>query len=168
MKRIVCFFLIFALLLPLCACRRNTIENPLPFYFLRRDYAFGAHSEVIAPELVDRNEFSSISKVLHFYLRGPSDSSLKTPFPPGTYLLDAKITGNTLVVTLSDSFAKLTGISLTLACCALAKTAIEFSGVTSVEIRTISALLDGESSITVSLSDLVLYDSCPAPAAEAE
>ena len=168
MKRIVCFFLIFALLLPLCACNRNTIENPLPFYYLRREYAYGTQSEVIAYELVDRSEFSSISKVLHFYLRGPNDSSLKTPFPPGTYLLDAKINEDTLVVTLSDSFAKLTGISLTLACCALAKTAIEFSGVSSVKIRTTSALLDGESSVTVRLSDLILYDHCPAPVAGAE
>ena len=168
MKRSICFLLILTILFSLSACNNQTIKNPLSFYFIQRNYSFGMSDSVIAAEIIDSTEFTNISKVLHFYLRGPEDPSLKTPFPPGTYLLDAKTTDNRLIVTLSDSFAKLTGISLTLACCALAKTAISFSGVESVEIQTVSALLDGEKSITINQSDLIFYDSCPTPVGNAE
>ena len=159
MKRRICCFLILSLLLSFCGCRSSNIENPISFYYLRKAPSFGSYDSIIAQEIVDGNEFTTIAKVLHFYLRGPEDPTLKTPFPPGTYLLDAKTSGDTLTVTLSDSFATLTGVSLSLACCAIAKTAMDFSGVLSVEIRTNSARLDGEESIVIRHTDLILYDS---------
>lgn len=159
MKRSICCFLILSLLLSFCGCRSSNIENPISFYYLRKAPSFGSYDSIIAPEIVDGDEFTTIAKVLHFYLRGPDDPTLKTPFPPGTYLLDVKAAGDGLTVTLSDSFASLTGVSLSLACCAIAKTAMEYSGVDSVEIRTDSAPLDGEESIIIRHADLVLYDS---------
>lgn len=168
MKRGICFLLILTMILSLCGCRRNNIENPISFYYLRKAPSFGTQDSVIAAEIVDGGEFSTVSKVLHFYLRGPKDATLKMPFPPGTYLLDAKIAGDQLKITLSDSFAAHTGVSLSLACCVLAKTAMEYADVLSVEIRTNSALLDGEESIIIHYNDLVLYDSCDMAESDAE
>ena len=82
MKRSICFLLILTILCSLCACNNHAIENPLSFYFIQRNYSFGMSDSVIAAEVIDGTEFTNISKVLHFYLRGPEVPSLKTPFPP--------------------------------------------------------------------------------------
>lgn len=168
MRRGIGFIFALVFLFSLCGCRNNTIENPQSFYYLRKSPSFGTYDSVIAAEVVDGTDFTTISKFLHFYLRGPKDSTLKLPFPPGTYLLDTKLKGDLLTITLSDSFAASTGVSLSLACCALAKTAMDFSGVTTVEIRTASSLLDGEESIKIQRSDLVLYDNCTIPSVNTE
>ena len=158
MKRYICYLLVLSIILSFCACTSKEIDNPIPFYYLRKNFSFGSEDSMIAPEIVDGTQFSSLSFTLSAYLRGPSDLALKSPFPAGTFLLGTDVQNNTLVITLSDNFASLTGVELTVACCALAKTAIAFTDVECVKIKAVTALLDGDASITIQESDIVLYD----------
>ena len=158
MKRFLCVLLVLVLLLPVAACTDNNIEHPISFYYLRRANSFGAPDSVIAPEIVEGAQFSHIAPMLRSYLMGPRDLTLGSPFPKGTYLLDVDIGTDAISITLSDSFASLTGIELILACCALAKTVAEFSGFDTIEIQTASELLDGDTSLIIHASDMILYD----------
>ena len=159
MKRFLCMLLVMMMLLPLLGCTDKKIDEPISFYYQRRSYSLDSKDSVIVPEIVDGSRYSNISLVLGSYFRGPSDPTLESPFPAGTYLLDTAINDDLLVITLSDNFAILTGIDLSLACCALAKTAMDYSGVNAVQIRAVTALLDGDTSITVHAEDIILYDS---------
>lgn len=159
MKRFLCIFLILSIVFPCFGCTDKKIDEPATFYYLRRSNSFNSEDSIIAPETVDGSRFSNISLMLSSYFRGPSDLALESPFPAGTYLLDTALSSDLLVVTLSDNFALLNGIDLSLACCALAKTAMEYTGVEEVQIKAVTALLDGETSITIDTRDIVLYDT---------
>lgn len=159
MKRFLCILLVLSFLLPAMGCRSEKIDTPVSFYYLRKSYAFGDADSILAAEIKDASQYPSTSAMLGAYLRGPGELTLEPPFPAGTYLLDLKEENGCLFITLSDNFASHTGIALSLACCALAKTAMEFSGAETVQIRAVTALLDGESSITVTADAIVLHDS---------
>lgn len=159
MKHVIITLLVLALLLSCGGCKSQKIDDPVSFYYLRRSYDFGSTDSILTAETKDASQYPSLSMMLGAYLRGPSDLTLATPFPVGTYLLDLKTENDCLYIVLSDNFASHTGIDLSLACCALAKTAMDFSGVTSVQIRAVTALLDGESSITVTADMILLHDS---------
>ena len=166
MKRFLCILLLFALLLPVTACTDKNIERPISYYYLRRTNSFGTPDSMIAPEIVEGALFSHIAPMLRSYLMGPRDLTLSSPFPKGTYLMNVDIGTDTISITLTDSFASLTGIELTLACCALAKTVTEFSGIDTVQIQTASELLDGDTSIIIHAGDIILYDDYSIDATE--
>lgn len=158
MKRLLCIVIVLSFMLPFFGCKSNTIESPLPLYFLRKSQHFGSEDSIFFPEIVDSTQFASLSSMLRFYLQGPIDSTLKSPFPKNIYLVEVEISEDILIITLSDSLATLTGVDLSLACCALAKTTYAFNGIETVQIQARSALLDGEASITIHIGDIVLFD----------
>ena len=159
MKRYFCIFLILMMLFPILGCRSNDFENPLTFYYLRKDDNFGSDDSVIASEVIDGSKYTQLQIVLAAYFHGPQDPALTSPFPSGVYLLNAQVHDDFVVVTLSREFATLTGVSLSLASCALAKTIMDFTGAEAVQIQTLATPLDGEASITIHESDILLFDS---------
>ena len=159
MKRFLSILLTFFLIFSFFGCKSNTIEEPVSFYYLRKNITFNAEDSVIGYEIADGSQFTHVSKMLAAYLKGPKDQNLTSPFPAGTYLLNTEKIDDLLIVTLSDNFAALTGISLSIACCALTKTIVEYTGVEAVEIQTVFGLLDGEKSVIIYADDIVLYDS---------
>ena len=167
MKRSLCILLVLLMLVPILGCRNDEIENPLAFYYLRKDDNFGSDDSVIASEIVDGTRYKQLQIMLGAYFQGPQDPNLASPFPTGMYLLNAQVHENFAVVTLSREFASLTGISLSLASCALAKTIMEYTGVETVQIQTLATPLDGESSITIHESDILLIDSFTADTTDA-
>lgn len=158
MKRFLCFLLVLLFLFPVSGCKNNTIEKPFNFYYLRKNYTYGSDDGVISAEIVDATDFFNLARMLAVYFRGPNDQNLVSPFPAGTYLLNTEKNGDLLTITLSDNFATLTGISLSIACCAIAKTVSEYTDVEAVEIQTVFSLLDGEKSIRVDIDGIVLQD----------
>ena len=159
MKPAISMLLVLVLLVSCVGCKSQKIDDPVSFYYLRRSYNFGSSDSILAAEIKDASQYSTLSVMIGAYLRGPSDLTLASPFPAGTYLLNLKEENGCLYITLSDNFASITGIDLTLACCALAKTAMEFSDAESVQIEAITALLDGDSFINVTADSIFLHDS---------
>lgn len=165
MKRVLSFLLIPILLLTLWGCSGNDIE-PAHFYYIRKNFDYNSTDGVFVPKTTDSAQYITLNAFISEYLRGPDSTNLVSPFPSGTSLVNLDENGETLVVTLSDSFAALTGIELSLACCAFAKTAIEFSGASVVEISALSEMLDGVKTITITAEDIILFDHVQTPSLE--
>ena len=163
MKKWLCAFLLFSLLLPGCA-RKKTVQNPVRFYYRTEDVAYFDSTGVIDSEERDagarRNDYAYL---LNEYLRGPENQKLAPTFPDGSAVQDLKLEGDTATVVLNEEFAQLTGIDLSLACACLTLTVCEMTGAERVEISAGSALLDGSPVITVERSQLVLEDLCRVP-----
>ena len=160
MKRPICLLLVLTVLLSMSACRNNTsIQDPVMLYYLAKENVADSDGNVLAYEIISGVHSSHVSMLLPAYLQGPLDPALESPFPTGTHLLNLQISDDLLVVTLSQEFSVLTGISLSLACCALAKTVMEFSGVKTVQIQTLSGTLDGDDYIIIHEEDILFYDN---------
>lgn len=159
MKRYLSVFLLIISMLSLFACSRQTIDNPVTFYYMRKDFTYSASDDVVAREVRDGAHLTDIRYLLTAYLDGPEDQSLDSPYPSGTKFVNAAKSEHALIITLSNEFASLTGVKLTLACCCLAKTVMDFTGETTIQIQTESGTLDGEASIMVRPDTIVLYDT---------
>lgn len=158
MKRVLCFFLCVVLLLPLYGCNGEDVKAPADFYYLQKEYTFGSENSVISAEVRETSGFWTLKLLLAEYLRGPRDPNLLSPFPPGTYVVDILQEDTEITVTMSDSISNLTGIDLTLACSALAKTLIGLTGAEQVQIQAITATIGGERCIILTEEMLTFLD----------
>ena len=158
MKRILCIDVALTILVLSFGCSNQKTEKPVKFYYIRADYTIGAEDSVISPETRDASAYVSDQILLTQYLRGPKGNILVSPFPAGTALLDVDQTAHRFIVTLTDSFASLTGIDLTLACTALAMTCFQLTDLEEIEIKAETTLLDGDSSIIINRASLSLVD----------
>jgi hypothetical protein len=127
------------------------------FYYLRNDYLTAENMEVLAFE--KRSADTDMRSLLDTYLSGPKSEELSSPFPADTYIVSLEIEGDYLNIAFSDHFASLTGIQLTLACCALSQTCFAVSDVKTVVIRAQNALLDGKESIAIPRGSFILTDN---------
>lgn len=138
MKRIVCLMVTFCLLL-LCGCQNNSNDSytkPAYFYFPRSDISIDDQTEVIVQEVRDGSELKSIEELLQVYLEGPKDNDLYSPFPTEGTILDCKVTGDRIYLSLSKHYNHMTGLQLTLATSCLTLTLLDcISGSTTVEIH---------------------------------
>ena len=162
MKKFLSFLLILIFLLTLWGCTKKDIDSA-NFYYIRKNFDYSSKDGVFVPQATDSSKFITLNAFVSEYLRGPGSANMVSPFPSGTLLINLTKNGEILLVTLSDQFATLTGIDLSLACCAFAKTAIEFTGVSVVEISTLSELLDGVKTITITAEDIILFDHVQTP-----
>ena len=160
MKRWISFLLMFALLIALLACGTERLVAPGNFYYCRAETAFGTDQGVIAAEERELWGVSDdIGAMLELYLRGPVNNTLLiSPFPRDTTLVDWKQTQNTLRINLSEEFAALNGIDLTIACACISRTFLELTDVTTIRISAENALLDGKHSIIMTGSNLAYAD----------
>lgn len=158
MKRSICCILVFSLIIFLSGCIPSNAEESIQFYYLRSKYAYGSVDSVIAVEVRDLPENNNINELLIQYLKGPLDSSLESPFPVDTMLIQLNSNGTIIHITLSDHIGKLTGVPLSLACACLAKTAMELTGAKTVQISADTLALNGKDFITVEIDDILLMD----------
>lgn len=159
MKKWICLFLILSLLLPLFGCAQPTdgFENPISFYYRRKDVSFSTTDGVISADIREAGNMDYIS-LLALYFRGPENSQLQRTFPEGTALKSIQIDGNHVFITLSDVFSTLTELDLSIACACLTRTVCEMTGTTQLTVRTENGLLDGNKTIQMSLKNVVLLD----------
>lgn len=164
MKKVICLFVVFILLLYPLGCSKDDSAITLHFYYPRQNYGYdpleGRFFQQSAQDEI-RNDiaYHSARQVIGVYLKGPLDSSLVNPFPKETDLVTLSIEGNTLYVTLSDHFAELTGIPMIMACSCLAKTAMAITNAENVCIKCETALLDGVESVTINTESIIFDDS---------
>lgn len=164
MKKLLCIFLISALLLLLPGCGTSDTDGTVEFYYQRTSYVYGAENGVIASESREiSNRSNTLTYLLSLYLRGPLDSTLTAPFPTSTKLLSVTQDGSTLCVTLDSTFATLKNMDLTIACSCIAKTCFSLADVTQVQIRSIAP--DSANSVNMILTNdsMLLLDNSGLP-----
>ncbi len=159
MKHLVCLLFAVVFLFGICACSQAAPENPVNYYYPLLKDTCAAGDRVFAAEVRERTIMSDVSVLIAKYLLGPIDTTLMSPFPAGTRLVNLHTEGTVLTITLSDRFATLSGLELTLACSALSMTCMELTGATTVQIRAQKLPLNGAEQITIHAEDLLLTDT---------
>lgn len=160
-KKWIALALTVCLLLTATACQspEPEIKDPVTFCYRRTDNTGNKLMSIIATEQRDaQGHVGDIDWLLKTYFEGPESPLLQNPFPKGTRVLNWYISNNTLQLILSESFAQLTGIRLTVACSCIAVTFLELAGVESVEIRCRDIPLDTQESIKLDWNRLHLSD----------
>lgn len=161
MKRV--FVLILALLLlPLWGCKENSsqAEQPVTVYYKLAEPVHGTQDSVIAPTVMEsKNYEDDYDYLLSKYLKGTEDPQFARTFPRSTTLVSFKTDALTAKIVLSDRFASLSGIDLTIACVCLTRTVMELTGCQEVIISAQTAKLDGEKYITLSADSYLLIDA---------
>lgn len=166
MKRPISILLTVLLILSLCACEIQNDDDyisPIDLYYVRiqdpENLHHGSDNSVIAVHTIEGKGLKEdLAYLLSLYFRGPSDPELESPFPRGTSLVEWSLTDSLLTLTLSDSFATLTGIDLTLACACLTITCLSLTEAEQVQIQAQTVQLDGKQSITMDKSIILLLD----------
>lgn len=169
MKRMLAFLLLPALILSLlgCAGKSQKISDPVSFYYCRSELTYGAANSVILAETVDAAGHREDPRYLiSQYLAGPGSDTLTRTFPEGTTLMSLTTANGTADLILSDTFAGLSGMDLTIACACLTLTVLDLTGVSAVRIRTVSELLDGAEEIIMDRNCLLLLDDAAIRPAE--
>ena len=87
------------------------------------------------------------------------DETLIKSFPANVTVSSLKLKEDHATLVLSDEFAVLGGIDLTLACVAITKTVSALTDVTTVTIGCQTALLDGEQSLTFTENSFMWTDA---------
>ena len=113
----------------------NTLSYDLYFQEANLYSAMGKdvlRCEAIALEEQSPQELSTA--LLNALLDGPSDETLKSPFPSGTTLLSLKLEGSRARVDLSSHYGTLSGMALTLADYCITLTLTQLPEITTVSV----------------------------------
>ncbi len=152
MKRLICFFLLLSLALPLLGCSQE-IQEPGNFYYPRREFqAENAQNMIVAEQRDITGHARELHYLLSLYLIGPLNEELKSPFPQDTRLISVSQEDLTLHIELSSMPNRYTDAQFSLACACLTLTCLELSDATQVTI------VSGERTITMARDTLVLQD----------
>ena len=166
MQRLICFLLAVCLLFCLCACKQHAPENPVTFYYPFLKNTCAENRNVLAEEIRETVGNTDVSSLITLYLNGPDDAKLASPFPAGTNLVAIHAEKDTITITLTDRFATLSGIELTLASTALGLTCMKLTGAKTVQIQTQAMALNGSEQIVINADNLLLSDDLTAIEAE--
>lgn len=160
--RKISFFLCCVLLLQiLCSCsvRKEEFENPVNFYYCRREISYNSPQAVLEPEVREGKSYhGNLFAYLHSYLYGPVSQELETLIPSGVYLVSCSVDDGVADIMFSSQFSKLSGIELTTACSGVLLSLHEFADVNAVRITAKDAQLDDKDIFELSLDDIVLLD----------
>ena len=169
MKKWLCIFLLICWAGGMGGCvqAESKVQSPFVCYYRLAQPAYGTADGVIAWEYQDAaGHEDNYVYLLTQYLKGPASESLTSPFPKGTALYTLDILGDTAYVELSDSFASLTGIDLTIGCACLTQTVLAMTGCKAVVISAASAMLDGSKTVTMTADSWLLLDDSATSATE--
>ena len=162
MKKILCLILAICTLLLLCGCtsKDEPMLEPANFYYRNSQISYETSSGLISPQVTEiAHHNGNLINILDAYLKGPTNSEHYHTFPSGTQLVSLDIKDSNAKIQLSNDFARLSGIHLSISCACLSMTVMELTGATSVTISTVSTTLDGNQSITMDMQSILLFDS---------
>lgn len=155
MKRILSLLLCLALM---TGCSPQP-RDPGNFYYRRARNEFQGDQGVIAPEERELEGIrEDLGALLEEYFAGPVTSQLESPFPRDTKLLDWNMSGTNLQLSLSQEFAQLSGVDLTIACGCILRTFTELTQAKSIRIHADGALLNGSAYLHLNQDSLHLAD----------
>lgn len=166
MKRVIALALAAMLCLSACSSRQPP-KKPVHFFYPVADiYAaeysegpYGHSSPVIRSELAEsEGHEEDYIYLLNLYFRGPWSTGLHSPFPKNLTVVDFRTSANTAIVVLSQEFAVLSGINLTLAAVCTAKTVQDLTGCSRLQLSAADSFLDGSSYIFIDCNNLMEQD----------
>ena len=155
--------LVLCLLASGCSGTSQQIQ-PIRFYYLVQNPALSSGEEIIRFETRDLGTKSySNYELFRLYMRGPVSNSLISPFSIDADLSGVYRVGSTLEIRLTTNMNASSELKHTLAFACLAKTGLELEGVRKVHIHLSS--FDGStlSDMTLTQSDILLFDSGELP-----
>ena len=156
MKRLTALLVCMLLL---TGCAAPMLQSPGAFYYPRADAAYSGSSGIIASEQRELlGIWEELDQVLALYLEGPVRSDLERPLPPGAELLEYTIFETVLTLRFNQALAELSGIELTVAAGCLARTFLPLTGTQTLILTADGALLNGNTSLSLTLEDLYLRD----------
>ena len=161
MKHFVSILLAFSLVFCLLGCAKDAPpRKPVNFYYPATETVYDGEAEILHPEVRESANFDEdITGLLNLYLQGPVSESLRSPFPDRVTVTRYAATSNTAILVLSNEFAQLVGIDLTLACACISRTLLDLTGLDRVQIYATDALLDGQASLTLERDDIHYMDT---------
>ena len=164
MKRMICLLLSLSLLLglPACAHHVDAPKEPVRFYYPRHidHFQYSDPDGVITHELRESAGYTErYTYLLNLYLRGPVTQELQDPFPVGTSVLSLELDPSSAELILTDSFAQLSGMDLTVACACLTLTVHGLTGAETLTITTQNRKLEPDGKIVMKLSDILFMDN---------
>lgn len=158
MKKTLCLILAM-LLLTGCVPGNNKIVEPVTFYYCNRNISYTGTEDVISKEIRDGDGMNGdLYQLISMYLEGPDSDELYCNIPAGTEVKAVDIRYGIVYLVLSESFTALTGMDLSLTCTCLALTLYSLTEADAVSISAENGLLDGELTITIMESDILLLD----------
>ena len=163
MKRLISIVLLLSVILPLTACKEQAqIREGVTFYYRNPNIASG--SEVIIPEIREAEGIrDDIRLILREYLKGPKTDGFSHVIPSDTVLYSFSMENNEAEIVLSDEFARLSGLDLTIACACITKTVIGLCNVQTVKIRCLNTDLECGRFVVMDEDSLMLFGSPTAP-----
>lgn len=164
MKKLTAFLLAMVLLFSGCAvpsaADTTAMAQPVRFY-----YPYAALDEqpfdsgAIGWELRDLGAASlPVKEILEFYLQGPQQEDLVSPFPDNVNVVYASLSDGRLTIRTNEAIKSLTGISRSLAVACLVYTMTQFSTISSVQLLSGDQTLSGGWSGPWTDDDFVLTD----------
>ena len=156
-NRLICLLSALSLVLTLFACDSGKLMAPGNFYYRRTETDYLSTDGIIAPEQRE-TAGTDTQQLLELYFQGPESPELEAPFPRETQVVDWSLEDQILRITLNEAFAQLSGIELTVACGCIARTFLELTDASAVQISAADALLGPEGSITMTGESLQLAD----------
>ena len=169
MKRAVSAILTVLIVIVLFGCAKgsNDYEAPVVFYYRPTSEAHKSTPPVFATEIRETANLSGDSlSVLNLYLNGPISEKCLSPFPAGVTAESITFDGTVVTVTMSNAFASLTGINLTIACAGIYQTMTPVWNCGEVLIQCNSMQLDGQNTISINHDSLIFTDISQVSAAE--
>ncbi len=166
MRKRMILVLLVALLLSGCGFGSG-LREPVNFYYPQTQEAIaadGALEGYILPEPRESAGHSGdLEYLLSLYLAGPTQETLRSPFPTGTRLVSITQTEGSLVINMNERFSQLSGIDLTLACACICTTCFDLTDVNQITITAPAAGLYPEVEMTMTRDSLTLVDNSTQP-----
>ena len=165
MKRLTAIMLLLLLFFGMFGCAKEPeFTAPVSFYYLRAPQSNGevTHGTTDSVILADIRESAGretdYDYLLKLYLTGPQDWKYQSPFPRSTFLTEFNLENGVATLVLTDTFAKLSGIDLSLACGCLTMTVLDMTGAEQVVIRVETELLNGKDHLVFDRNSFLLFD----------
>ena len=161
MKRITALSLLLVLMLLFSACNQSDSTDTVAFYYARDPRSQSVPSETFYTVENRRITTSNtnLRYLLSLYLQGPLGDGFVSPFPAGTRLVKLDIHNDHLFIQLSQEFAELSNIDLTLACACLSLTCFDLADANQVTIFTSATEDHPAVEFTLTREDLLLTDA---------
>lgn len=162
MKRFFSLLLLLAALFSFASCAKSAedIQCPARFYYPSRETKYGVADGVISSEEKETvNIQNDLGALMQAYLKGPQSPTLTRAVPANVTLETVQAEDDTILLTLSPEFARLSGMELTIACACLSMTLLDYTQVQTVQIMASDSSLSDSESITMTRESILLMDS---------
>lgn len=138
----------------------SSMQEPLLLYYRRTEIAYEGEG-LIGRETADNALERTPEALAERYFDGPRKDDLVSPFPKGTTLFSASVSNGVLSLKLSDDFANLSGVDLSLAMSCISMTFSQLEGIEEVELSTEHLPINGQDQIRINQEQILLEDNSP-------